>query len=344
MKAVIQHRYGPPDEVLSVEQIDRPVPGEGEVLVKVMAASVHADVWHVVTGLPLAMRLFGSGLRVPKYRVPGTDLAGVVEAVGPGARRFNVGDEVFGESHGSMQWRNGGAFAEYAAVPEQALALKPGQVSFEQAATIPTSGLIALHNLKSAGPIKAGQSVLINGAAGGVGAIAVQLAKAYGARVTGVDAGDRLDLVHALGADQVVDYRQRDITRGDERFDLILDVASTLSFNDCKRILTANGVYVLIGHDHYGRSGRRVLGSLPHFFKLTAMSPFVKQLPRLNFDMPSKEIGMKELKGWLEAGKLTPLVDSTYPLEGVVEAIRRLQDGQARGRLIITPWVQSPST
>jgi NADPH:quinone reductase-like Zn-dependent oxidoreductase len=238
------------------------------VLVRVRAASVHADVWHVVTGWPYVLRLMGAGLRRPKNQVPGTDVAGVVEAVGASVTRFSPGDEVFGETMLGMQWRNGGAFAEYVAAPEDALALKPKHVGFEQAAAVPTSGFIAAANLQPGRPIAPGQRVLVNGAAGNVGAIAVQLARAQGAQVTGVDHTDKLDLVRALGADHVIDYTAVDFTRGAERYDLLFDVASNLTVAAARRVLTPTGMYVLRdglqaaeqarGHGHpAGRPRRR---------------------------------------------------------------------------------------
>ncbi|MFH1008977.1 MAG: NAD(P)-dependent alcohol dehydrogenase, partial [Candidatus Latescibacterota bacterium] len=245
--------------------------------------------------------------------------------------------EVFGESHSGTQWCNGGAFAEYASVPQDVLAPKPDSISFEQAASVPTSGFIALINLQNATQIHPGQRVLINGAGGGVGSIAVQLAKAYGAHVTGVDHTRKLEMVRALGADQVIDYTREDFTECAQRYDLILDVASTLSFPSCKRALTPEGIYVLIGHDHFGRAGRRTFGSLPRFFTLMARSVFDRQLPRPGVSLPSKKDVMAILKEFLEAGKLTPIIDRTYPLKDVPEAMRYLQGGRARGKIIITP-------
>lgn len=337
MKAVIQEKYGPPDEVLQLREIARPVAGDDEVLVRVRAASVHADVWHVVTGRPYVLRLMGAGLLKPKNPVPGTDLAGVVESVGRNVTRFRPGDEVFGESIKSIQWANGGAFAEYAAAPQDALAHKPKSVSFEQAAAVPTSGLIALNNLQSPRSIQPGQRVLINGAGGGVGSIAVQLAKASGAQVTGVDHPLKLEMIRALGADHVIDHTRQDFTQLGERYDLILDVASTLSFTDCQRVLTPKGIYVIIGHDHYGNAGGRLLGSLPHFFKLLALSPFVSQLPKMTFSVPSRKDTMPVLQELLASGKLTPVIDRVYPLGEVTQALRHLQSGEARGKIILTP-------
>lgn len=337
MKAIIQDKYGSPDDVLQLREIDKPVAGDDEVLVRVRAASVHPDVWHVVTGRPYVLRLMGAGLFKPKNPVPGTDVAGHVESAGKNVTQFRPGDEVFGETLNGSQWANGGAFAEYVSVPQDALALKPKGISFEQAAAVPTSGLIALNNLQYPRKIQPGQSVLINGAGGGVGSIAVQLAKAYGARVTGVDSTKKLEMVRALGADHVIDYTKEDFTQLGERYDLIFDVASNLSLTDCKRALTPKGIYILIGHDHYGDTGGRVFGSLPRFFKLFALSPFVSQLPEMSFSVPNKKDTMPVLKELLEAGKLTPVIDRVYPLSEVPEAIRYLQEGDARGKIIVTP-------
>ncbi len=336
MKAIVQDKYGSPDDVLKLREIDKPVVGDDEVLVRVRAASVHPDVWHVVTGRPYILRLAGSGLRKPKNPVPGIDVAGQVESVGKDVTRFAPGDEVFGESHRGSQWQNGGAFAEYASVPQDVLALKPKGITFEQAAAVPTSGSIALLNLRGR-KIQPGQSVLINGAGGGVGSIAVQLAKAHGARVTGVDSAEKLEMVRSIGADHVIDYTQEDFTKRGERYDLIFDVASNLSFSDCKGLLTPTGTYVRIGHDHFGAVGSRTLGSLPSFFKLLAQAPFSNHLPGLHFSLPSKKDTMAALKEFLEAGKLTPVIDRTYPLSEIREAMRYMQEGHVRGRIVITP-------
>jgi NADPH:quinone reductase-like Zn-dependent oxidoreductase len=336
MKAIVQRKYGSAD-ALELEEVEIPVAQDDEVLVRVRAASVHPDVWHVMSGRPYALRLMGAGLLRPKNRIPGTDLAGIVESVGKNVAEFKPGDEVFGESLSGYQWTNGGTFAEYASVKQERLALKPDNITFEQAAAVPTSGLIALNNLREAGGVRAGQKVLINGAAGGVGAIALQLAKAYGANVTGVDHTKKLDIVRSLGADHVIDYTQEDFTQGSERYDLIFDIPGNHSFSACRRALSPEGTYVLIGHENFGESGHRVLGLLPYFFKLMALSLFVSQLPKANFSMPSKKESMAVLKEFLEAGKLTPIIDRTFPLSEVPEAMRYLIDGQPRGRVIITP-------
>ena len=231
----------------------------------------------------------GAGVLKPKNPVPGTDVAGLLESVGKDVTRFRPGDEVFGETHTKLQWRNGGASAEYVSVPQDALALKPNGIAFEKASAVPTSGFIALHNLQSGGQIQPGQSVLINGAGGVVGTIAVQLAKAYGARVTGVDSTEKMEMIGSLGADQVIDYTQEDFAQRGARYDLIFDVASNLSLSACKHALMPTGIYVLIGHDHFGDAAGRIFGSLPRDLKLVALSPFVSQLPDLSFSIPSKK-------------------------------------------------------
>ncbi len=337
MKAIVQYKYGSPSEVLHLREIDKPVVGDDDVLVRVRAASVHPDVWHVVAGRPYLLRIMGAGFFKPKDTVPGTDMAGHVEAVGKNVTRFKAGEEVFGETLAGMQWRNGGTFAEYVSVPQNVLALKPPNVSFAQAAAIPTSGFIALLNLRFGKLIQPGQRVLINGACGGVGSIALQLAKAYGAIVTGVDRTDKLEMVRSFGADHLIDYTKEDFTRLGQRYDLIFDVASNLSFWDCKRVLTPMGNYVLIGHDHFGKSAGRVFGSVPRMLKLVALSVFVKNLPPADFSIPSKKESMEVLTAFLAAGKVTPIIDRTYPLDQVPEAMRYMQEGNARGKIIITP-------
>ncbi len=337
MQAIVQERYGPPEEVLQLREVDEPVAGDGEVVVRVRASSVHPDVWHAVAGRPWILRLMGAGALRPKDPVPGMEVAGVVESVGRGVTRFAPGDAVFGMTRTRLEWRNGGAFAELAAVSQDALALKPGGVTFEQAAAVPTSGWIALVNLEGSGRVGPGRSVLINGAGGGVGSLAVQIARARGARVTGVDHTDKLDLLRALGADAVIDYTREDFTRRGERYDLILDVASNLSLRACRKALTPDGIYVVIGHDHYGAAAGRVLGSVPRVLTLMALSPFVRQLPTSGFSAPGTGEVMAQLAELLEAGKLTPVVDRAYPLGAVPEAMRDLQRGRNRGKLVITP-------
>ena len=336
MKAVVQERYGSPDTVLEVREVDKPVPADHEVLVRVRAASVHPDVWHLVTGRPYILRPMSGGLLRPKDPIPGTDFAGEVVAAGRDVSRLEVGDEVFGESFRELQWKNGGTFAEYVATPEETLARKPGGVSFEQAATVPTAGIIALNNLRG-DRIQPGLSVLINGAAGGVGSIAVQLAKARGAQVTGVDRTEKLELLRTLGAGHVIDYTREDFTRNGERYDLILDVASTLSLAACKGSFTPTGIYVFIGHDHFGRGRGRVLGSLPPLLKLAALRRFVQHLPAPGTPLPSKRDSMEVLRELLASGKLTPVVDRAFSLSEVPQALRYLAEGCPLGRVVVRP-------
>jgi NADPH:quinone reductase-like Zn-dependent oxidoreductase len=259
-----------------------------------------------------------------------------VESVGRDVTHFQAGDEVFGETIKGFQWTNGGAYAEHVSVPEDSLALKPANISFDQAAAVPTSGLIALHNLPNEGRLHPGQSVLVYGAGGGVGTIAVQLAKSYGANVTGVDDTTKLEMVRSIGADQVIDYTQEDLTQSGERYDLIFDIPGNHPFSACRRVLAPIGKYVLIGHDRYGQGAGRWLGSIPRVLKLVALSPFVSQLPTLNFSMPDKKNQMVVVKLLMESGKLTPVIDRTYSLGEVPEAIRYLEEGYAREKVIIT--------
>jgi NADPH:quinone reductase-like Zn-dependent oxidoreductase len=336
VRAIVQERYGSPD-ALVVRDVPRPVVRDDEVLVRVRAASVHADVWHTVLGVPYVLRIMGGGLRRPKEPVPGIDVAGVVEAVGARAGRFRVGDEVFGETVKGMQWRNGGAYAEYVAAPEEALARKPSNLSFDEAAAVPTSALIALSGLRDQARLQPGQSVLVNGAGGGLGIFAVQLARALGASsVTAVDHTAKLDLLRSLGADRVIDYAAEDFTQGADRYDVILDIPGNHPFSSIRRALTPSGTYVLIGHDAYGAEGRRVFGSIPRFLKLVVRTPFTPQLPRLDFSPMDKAAAMTLLAELIEAGKLRPVIDRTFPLEQVPAAIRYLASGEATGKIVIT--------
>lgn len=338
MKAILQHAYGEPAHVLALGEIAKPIPAQGEVLVQIHAASVHADVWHVVKGWPWVLRLMGGGFSRPKNPIPGTDMAGTVAALGEGVTHFQVGDAVFGECAKGFQWANGGAYAEYVAVAQDALALKPDNITFEQASSVPTPGLIAWHNLMGHRPLYAGQHVLINGAAGGVGAIALQLAKAHGATVTGVDHTSKLATLRALGADHVLDYTRDDPTQGTARYDLILDIASNLNLDDCARVFKPAGVYVLIGHDHYGASGAKFLGSgIPRFLKLAWRTAFNPHLIKPNMKPPNKGTGMALFAELLAKGHITPMVDRVFPLAQAADALAYLQTGKALGRIVLTP-------
>jgi NADPH:quinone reductase-like Zn-dependent oxidoreductase len=334
MKAIVQTKYGSSD-VLELREVDRPAVRDDQMLVRVRAASVHADVWHVMRGVPYVLRIMGAGLRAPKDLIPGTDLAGIVESVGRNVTRFRPGDEVFGQSLVANLWRHGGAFAEYASVSEARFERKPTGLTFEEAAAVPTSGSLGVQAVRDEGRVQAGQEVLINGAGGAVGTFAVQLAKAYGSRVTGVDAAEKLDTVRSVGADRAVDYALEDFTRSGERYDVILDIAGNHTWPEVRRALTSEGTYVLIGHDQYGASGHRWFGSLGRFAKLMVMAPFVNQLHpfRAVKDPGDRLVVLKEL---IEAGKVTPVIDKTFPLSRVPDAIRYLESGQARGKLVVT--------
>ena len=336
MKAIVQRAYGEPEDVLSLQDIDRPTMKDDEVLVRVHAASVHPDVWHVVTGRPYVLRLMGSGIRRPKNRVGGTDLAGIVESAGASVTQFKRGDEVFGESVKGYAWVNGGAYAEYAVVRPDWIAFKPSNATFEQAASVATAGIIALSGLRNQGKLEAGQKVLINGAAGGVGLLAVQIAKAYDAEVTGVDDTARQDVLRSAGADRVIDYTQQDFTRSGERYDLILDIPGNHPFSRIKSTLTPDGIYVLIAHDGYGRSGGKWFGSIPKVFGLMARTPFSRHMPKSGFSMPNKQESMEVLRELIGSGKITPIIGKTFPLAEAAQAIRYLADGRAVGRVVLT--------
>lgn len=337
MRAVVQTGYGDPSEVLHVREVARPSPGDSEVLIRVRAASVHPDVWHVITGRPRVLRLMGAGVRRPKVAVPGTDAAGVVEAVGSSVTRFEAGDEVFGETIPGMQWRNGGAYAEYVTAAADALAPKPANVTFEQAATVPTAGIIALHNLPDPETPAGGRRVLVNGAGGGVGAIALQVASAAGAEVTAVDHTRKLDLLRRLGADRVIDYTTDDVTRTDGSYGLVFDVVGNHPFAAYRRVLAPDGTYVLIGHDRFGTQGRGWLGSIPTMFGLMARSTVERRLPAPRFDGPDRERSMARLHDLVAREVLTPVVARTFPLEEAADAITMLASERAIGRVVIVP-------
>jgi NADPH:quinone reductase-like Zn-dependent oxidoreductase len=335
VRAIVQDRYGEPADVLRLAEVDDPVPGSGEVLVRVRAASVHPDVWHVVTGRPLVLRAMGAGLRRPRPGIPGTDMAGTVTALGPGTSGFEPGDEVFGETLTGYQWKHGGTFAEYVAVRAGALRRRPAPLTAEQAATVPTSGFIALHNMRAAGRGGPGRRVLVNGAGGGVGMIAVQLAKAGGAHVTAVDTAAKRELLLGLGADEAVDHQHEDATRSGRRYDLVFDVVGSHPVAQWRRVLEPSGVYVLIGHDRFGAAGHRVLGSIPRFLGLAARARFVPQLRTTRVRRDTAEF-LGTLAGLAERGQLTPVVDRTFPLAEAADAIAYLATGRARGRVVVT--------
>jgi NADPH:quinone reductase-like Zn-dependent oxidoreductase len=337
VKALVQDEYGEPDKVLSVREIDKPVCGDDDVLVRIRAASLHPDIWHAVTGLPYMLRMMGMGLRKPRVKTPGTDLAGVVESVGKNVARFKSGDEVFGESSTRL-FGYGGSYAEYAAVPEDALVLKPGNVSCEQAGAIATSGSVAMQSLGLAGTLNADKHVLINGAGGCVGGIAIQVAKSMGAHVTGVDCAEKLSLIRELGADLAIDYKHEDFLDRSERYDFILDVATTLSFVECKRVIKPTGLYWATGHGNYSvGAGGKLFGHGMLPIGMVARIPFDKQLPKLNFKAPNKQHALVALQALLQSGKLAPIIARTFSLSKVPAAIQLLKEGRTPGRIVITP-------
>ena len=321
MKAIVQDRYGSA-QVLQLRDIDTPMVGEDDVLVRVHAAGVHIGDWHVMTGQPYLMRIIGFGFRGPQARVRGIDVAGVVEAVGKNVKQFQAGDEVFGTCDG--------AFAEYALARAEMLAPKPANLTFEQAASVPTSAFTALQALRDAGGIQAGQKVLIVGASGGVGMFAVQIAKSFGAEVTGVCSTAKLDMVRALGADDVIDYTQTDFTRGAQRYDLILDLGGNRSLSQLRRALTPGGTLVLVG----GEGGDRWIG-IGRPLQALATSAFVRDTLRPLAAKPNQP-DLQFLKNLIQAGHVTPVIDQTYLLGAVPEAIQYLADGRARGKLVVS--------
>jgi NADPH:quinone reductase-like Zn-dependent oxidoreductase len=324
MRAIVQDAYGTvPEDVLRFEEIARPTIGDDEVLVRVRAASVDRGTWHVMTGLPKLMRIMGFGLRRPKQPNPGRSLAGTVEAVGRNVTELEPGDEVYGTCDGS--------FAEYAPARVGLLARKPTNLSFEQAATVPISGMTALQGLRDRVRVQAGQKVLIIGASGGVGTFAVQVAKAFGAEVTGVCSTSKMDLVRALGADHVVDYSRDDFAEGYQHYDAIVDIGGNNTLSHMRRALTPGGRLVIVG----GETDGRWLGGFDRQLRAIALSPLVSQeLGILGAKENAADLSV--LRELLEAGKVTPAIDRSYPLSEAAAAIRYFQEGHARGKVVIT--------
>ncbi len=328
MKAVIYTNYGPPD-VLEIRDIKKPVPNDDQVLVKVRAAALNPLDWHFMEGTPYIGRLMMGGLRKPKEPRLGVDYAGTVEAVGKNpaaAGWFKPGDEVFG---GRI-----GAFAEYVCVrADRGVALKPANLTFEQAAAIPVAGLTALRGLRNKGKVQPGQKVLINGASGGVGTFAVQIAKSFGAEVTGVCSTRNVDLVRSLGADHVIDYTKEDFTKSEERYDVILDNVGTQPLLGFRRVLKPKGICVLIGGG--GPNDGRWIGPLARPVKALLMSPFISQKMGMMLAKPSKD-DWSILGDLMQSGKVKPVIDRTYKLSEVRQAIAYLEEGHARGKVVIT--------
>src|ERR687895_1209846 len=323
MKAIVQDEYGSPD-VLELRDINKPeIKDDDEVLLRVHAAGVGRDVWHVMAGLPYPIRLAGYGLRAPKNPVIGSDVAGVVETVGNKVSRFQPGDEVFGIGKGS--------YAEYARAPEDKLAPKPANLTFEQAAVLAIMGSTALQALRDHGKVEPGQEVLLIGASGGVGTYAVQIAKAFGAHVTGVCSTTKVEMVRSIGADHVIDYTREDFAEGDQRYDLILDIGGNSSLARLRRALTPQGTLVIVG----GETDGRWLGGTDRQLRALMLSRFVGQKLGTFVSSENHE-DMNVLKELIEVGKVTPVIDRTYPLSEVPEAIRYLKEGHARGKVVIT--------
>jgi len=327
MKAIVYIKHGPPD-VLQLKEVAKPTPKDEEVLVKVHAASVNSWDWELLRGTPFVNRI--GMLFKPKYKILGADIAGWIEAVGRNVKQFQPGDEVFGDlcqrGWGGVPKYGWGGFAEYVCARENALALKPASMTFEEAAAVPQAGLLALQGLRDKGQIQPGQKVLINGAGGGVGTFAVQIAKSFGAEVTGVDSTGKLAMLRSIGADQVIDYTQEDFTKNGQVYDLILDVVAYRSMFDYKRALSPKGIFVFVGGPAARGSQLLFLGPL--------MSMILSRKMGILIYKPNKDLAfMKEL---LEVGKVVPVIDKRYPLSDVPEAVRYLGEGHAQGKVVIT--------
>jgi NADPH:quinone reductase-like Zn-dependent oxidoreductase len=318
MKAIVYTEYGPPD-VLALREAEKPTPKDNEALIRVHAASLNASDWEFLTGKPLYTRAWG--LLKPKHKILGSDIAGRVESVGENVKKFQSGDEVFGDILES--W---GGFAEYVCSPEDELMLKPASMTFEQAAAIPQAAVVALQGLRDKGRVQHGQKVLINGAGGGAGTFALQIAKLFGAEVTGVDSTEKLDMMRSIGADHVIDYTQEDFTKNGQCYDLILDLVAYRSIFDYKRALSPKGIYVLAG------------GSMARILQVLFLGPWIsmtgsKKMGILPVKRNKDLVLLKEL---FEAGKVVPVIDRRYTLSEVPEALRYLGEGHAQGKVVIT--------
>ena len=323
MKAIVYTKYGPPD-VLNLEEVREPTPRDDEVLIKVHAASANARDWRLLRADPFLVRL-NLGLLKPKHNTLGSDIAGRVEAVGGNVKQFQPGDEVFGDLSGGGF--GGGGFAEYVCASEDALALKPASLTFEEAAAAPMAAVTALQGLRDKGRIQPGQKVLINGASGGVGTFAVQIAKSFGAEVTGVCSTRKSDMVRSIGADHVIDYTQEDFTRNGQCYDLILAVNGYRPISDYKRALNAKGIYVMVG------------GSTAQIFQALLLGPWMSMTGSKKMGALSAKPDQEDLvfvKELVEAGKVMPVIDRRYPLSEVGEALRYLEEGHAGGKVVIT--------
>lgn len=323
MKAIVQHHYGSPGDVLEFRDADHPVPGEGQVLVRVCASSVNPADWFTLVGLPYVMRL-AFGLTRPKHSIPGMDVAGVVEEVGPGVTRFATGDEVYGELRS-------GAYAEYVVASQDSLARKPADLGFAEAASVPLAGVTALQGLRDSGKVRAGHRVLINGASGGVGTFAVQIAKSLGAHVIAVCSRHNVELVRSIGADEVIVYTSDDFTRGERSYDVIFDLVGNHSMSAYRRVLHRDGVYIA----STGAPGGKVFGPLPYIARVVFSS--VRGGPKMKvFAAKSTVEDLDALTRLIEIGDVTPVVDRTYPLSEAAAALAHQGRGHARGKTVVT--------
>jgi NADPH:quinone reductase-like Zn-dependent oxidoreductase len=322
MQAIVHHRYGSPD-VLELQEIAKPTPAEGQVLIRVRTASVNPYDWHFLRGIPSFLRLF-IGMRRPKSPRLGADVAGIVEAVGANAAPFKPGDAVFGTAKGS--------FAEYACALTSQLAVKPQEISFEQAACLPIAGITALQGVRDKGKVQTGQTVLINGAAGGVGTFAVQIAKSFGARVAGVSSTRNVELLRSIGADEVIDYTREDFARSGQHYDLFFDLVGNRSLTDCLRAVQPRGTYISCGGGGPDRSTMNLLAAL---LQNAVRSCFAKQkMPGLLAKINREDLAF--LADLVQTGRVIPVVDRTYSLPEVAEAIRHVESGHARGKVVIS--------
>ena len=321
MKAVVYEKYGPP-EVLQFKEVEKPTPKDNEILVKVHAASVNVEDLDFLRGRGFSVRFVGP--IKPKYKILGFDIAGRIETVGRNVKQFQPGDEVFGDlfSYGL------GAFAEYVCAPEKALVLKPASMTFEEAATVPSRAIIALQGLRDKRQLQPGQKVLINGAGGGVGPFAVQIAKYFGAEVTGVDNASKLDMLRSIGADHVIDYTQEDFTKNGQHYDLILDIAAHHSIFDYRRALSPKGIYLIVG------------GSRSSIFQVVFLGPLISIIGSKKMGLmmwkPNKKEDLDFMKELIEAGKVVPVIDRCYPLSEVAEALRYFEEGHPQGKIVLT--------
>ena len=326
MKAIVYHEYGSPD-VLKLEEVEKPTPKDNELLIKVHAVSINRSDWEGVTGKPLYARI--GGLIRPRDKILGSDIAGIVEAVGKDVKQFKPGDEVFG-----LILNYGGGFAEYACKSEKALALKPAGMTFEEAAAIPQAAFIALQGIREKGQVRPGQKVLINGAGGGTGTFAIQLAKLAGAEVTGVDNAEKLDFMRSLGADHVIDYTKEDFTKNGQQYDLILDVIASRSIFAYKRALKPNGNYFMAG------------GSVATMFQCLLLGPLIKRITSRNIKLLVVQTDSKDLvyiTELIESGKVKLVIDKRYSLSETAEALRYLGEGHAKGKIVITVQPENKS-